>query len=190
MNISPTEEKQHVDSWTTESYNCNLKSGVLFKILNSLSFRIFIIIHLNCHCEYICKCCSIFKIFPSLNIKAREKNEIKKSYLHGKQSPFCFKAIHSCYSYKEKKSYKIVTLIWNVSSHTIANVPAPPLTIKPPYQIPFFMKLQKCWGKKKTHRILKLLSFRDAKLLSRTVRGYKFSEILKGEGGKKTKLWH
>lgn len=29
---------------------------MLFKILNSLSFRIFIIICLNYHSEYICKC--------------------------------------------------------------------------------------------------------------------------------------
>jgi len=43
----------------------------------------------------------------------------------------------------------------------------------------FFRKNKEVLGKK-THRILKLLSFRDNKLLSRTVTGYKFSEILKG----------
>lgn len=39
----------------------------------------------------------------------------------------------------------------------------------------------------KANRTLELLSFRDAKLLSRAVTGCTFSEVLKG-GGKKVKL--
>lgn len=85
MSIYPTEEKQHVDSWTTESHNCHVKSGTLFKILNSLSFRIFRCVIINYHSEYICKgkeigvvsfwqetsllTCSIFKISPNLDIQ-------------------------------------------------------------------------------------------------------------------------
>lgn len=91
MSIYPTEEKQHVDSWTTESRNCHLKSGMLFKILNSLSFRIFRCIIINYHSEYICKgkeigvvsfwqemsllTCSVFKIFPNLDTQGPSRKQ-------------------------------------------------------------------------------------------------------------------
>lgn len=90
MSIYPTEEKQHVDSRTTESRNCHLKSG-MFKILNSLSFRIFRCIIINYHSEYICKgkeigvvsfwqemrllICSIFKIFPNPDTRGPSRKQ-------------------------------------------------------------------------------------------------------------------
>lgn len=48
----------------------------------------------------------------------------------------------------------------------------------------FFHK-NKVLEKEKTLRMLKLVSFEDTRLISRTVTGYKFSETSKG-GGKKS----